>query len=661
MENNKQKYYITTAIAYASKKPHFGNTYEAIMTDAMARYKKQMGFDVFFCTGTDEHGQKIEDLAKDAGITPKAYVDGVAGEIRALWDKMEVEYDRFIRTTDDYHEAAVQKIFKRFYDQGDIYKGKYEGWYCTPCESFFTETQAEGGKCPDCGRPVQKAEEEAYFFKMSKYADRLMEHIESHPEFIQPESRKKEMVNNFLKVEGGLQDLCVSRTSFSWGVPVDFDKKHVTYVWLDALTNYITAIGFDPDKSYEEQSEKFRKYWPADVHVIGKDILRFHTIYWPIFLMALDMPLPKQIFGHPWFNFGADKMSKSRGNVIYADELASRFGVDGVRYYALSEMPFANDGSITYETVIKRFNTDLVNNLGNLVKRTLDMQKKYFDKVVQAPSEVEELDAELKEACVKAFDGLVKNMDAFKVADALECIFEMLSRANKYIDETTPWTLAKDESKKARLGTVLYNLLEAIRWGAVMLLPFIPETAESILAMIGTDKVDYTTIGTADKFGGVEVGSVVGDSKVLFARIDEAKMLAELEAEMEAKKAVAEAAAKAAEIPEKPEGCALIGIEDFMGVELRTAKILECEKVPKAKKLLKLKIDLGYEQRQVVSGIAKWYQPEDLIGKKIIVVANLKPATLCGIESNGMILASGEETVRVVFLDKDTPLGERVR
>ena len=657
----KEKYYITTAIAYASKKPHFGNTYEAIMTDAMARYKRQMGFDVFMCTGTDEHGQKIEDLAKEASITPKAYVDNVAGEIKTLWDNMNVKYDHFIRTTDDYHEAAVQKIFKKFYEQGDIYKDKYEGWYCTPCESFFTETQAEGGKCPDCGREVQRAEEEAYFFKMSKYADALLAHIEAHPEFIQPESRKKEMVNNFLKVEGGLQDLCVSRTSFSWGIPVDFDPKHVTYVWLDALTNYITAIGFDPDKSFEEQSEKFKKYWPADVHVIGKDILRFHTIYWPIFLMALDMPLPKQIFGHPWFNFGADKMSKSRGNVIYADELASRFGVDGVRYYALSEMPFANDGSITYETVIKRFNTDLVNNLGNLVKRTLDMQKKYFDKVVQAPSTAELLDAELVDACVKAFDGLVKNMDAFRVADALECVFEMLSRANKYIDETTPWSLAKDESKQARLGTVLYNLLETIRWGAVMLLPFIPETAEGILAMLGTDKNDYTTIGTADKFGAIVAGSTVGDSKVLFARIDEAKMLAELEAEMAAKKAAAEAAAKAAEAPEKPEGCAIIGIEDFMNVELRTAKVLSCERVPKAKKLLCMQLDLGYEKRQVVSGIAKFYAPEDMIGKKVIVVANLKPATLCGMESQGMILASGEEQVRVVFLAEDTPLGERVR
>jgi len=661
MSNVKEKYYITTAIAYASKKPHFGNTYEAIMTDAMSRYKRQMGYDVFMCTGTDEHGQKIEDLAKEAGITPKAYVDGVAGEIRDLWDKMNVKYDHFIRTTDDYHEAAVQKIFKKFFEQGDIYKGKYEGWYCTPCESFFTETQIVDGKCPDCGRPVQRAEEEAYFFKMSKYADRLMEYIEAHPEFIQPESRKKEMVNNFLKVEGGLQDLCVSRTSFSWGIPVDFDTRHVTYVWLDALTNYITAIGYDSDKSFEEQSEKFKKYWPADVHVIGKDILRFHTIYWPIFLMALDIPLPKQIFGHPWFNFGADKMSKSRGNVIYADELANRFGVDGVRYYALSEMPFANDGSITYETVIKRFNTDLVNNLGNLVKRTLDMQKKYFDKVVMAPTAPDELDGELKAACVKAYEGLVKNMDGFRVADALECVFEMLSRANKYIDETTPWTLAKDESKRERLGTVLYNLLETIRWGAVMLLPFIPETAESVLSMIGTDKTDYSTVGSADKFGGIEAGSVVGDSKVLFARIDEAKMLAEFEAEMEAKKAAAEAEAKANAIPEKPEGCALIGIEDFMNVELRTAKIIACEKVPKAKKLLKLQIDLGYEQRQVVSGIAKFYEPDALIGKKIIVVANLRPATLCGIESNGMILASGEEQIRVVFLADDTPLGERVR
>ncbi len=655
--SDKPKFYITTAIAYASKKPHFGNTYEAIATDAVARYKRQMGYDVFYCTGTDEHGKKIEDLAKEAGITPKSYVDGVAGEIRELWDKMNVSYDYFIRTTDDYHEAAVQKIFKRFYEQGDIYKSRYEGWYCTPCESFFTDTQLVDGKCPDCGREVVKASEEAYFFKMSNYVDRLLKHIEENPEFIQPESRKKEMVNNFLRVEGGLQDLCVSRTSFTWGIPVDFDPKHVTYVWLDALTNYITAIGYDPDKTFEAQSEQFKKYWPADIHVIGKDILRFHTIYWPIFLMALELPLPKQIFGHPWFNFGADKMSKSRGNVIYADELAKRFGVDGVRYYALSEMPFGSDGSITYETVIKRFNTDLVNNLGNLVKRTLDMQKKYFDKTVQAPAAPAALDGELAAACVKAYDSVVKNMDSFHVADALECIFEMLSRANKYIDETTPWSLAKDESQKERLGTVLYNLLEVIRWGAVLLTPFIPATAEEILAELGTDLVSYDTIGTAEQFGGIVAGKAVGDSKVLFARIDEAKMLAEMEAEMEAKKA----AAKAEEKPEKPEGCALIGIDDFMNVELRTAQIIACDRVPKAKKLLRLDVDLGYEKRQVVSGIAKFYEPETLVGKKVILVANLKPATLCGMESNGMILASGEETIRVVFLAEDTPLGERVR
>ena len=650
-----EKYYITTAIAYASKKPHFGNTYEAIMTDAMARYKRQMGFDVFMCTGTDEHGQKIEDLARDAGITPKAYVDGVAGEIKSLWDQMNVKYDHFIRTTDDYHEAAVRKMFTRFYNKGDIYKSRYEGWYCVPCESFFTDTQAVDCKCPDCGRPVQRASEEAYFFNMKKYADRLMNYIEEHPEFIEPESRKKEIVNNFLKA--GLQDLCVSRTSFTWGIPVDIDPKHVTYVWLDALTNYITAIGYDPDKSYEEQSEKFKKYWPADVHIIGKDIIRFHTIYWPIFLMALDLPLPKKVFAHPWFNFGMDKMSKSKGNVIYADKLAERFTVDGVRYYALAEMPYANDGSITYENVIKRFNTDLVNNLGNLVKRTLDMQKKYFGGVIQAPTAKDALDDEVVAACVNAYEKVIAHMDAYRIADALEEIFTMLSRANKYIDETTPWTLAKDESQRERLGTVLYTLLEAIRWGAVLLHPFIPATAEEILSELNTDASGYASIGTADLFGALVAGNTVKDSKVLFARMDEAKVLAELEAERQAQMA---AAAKAEEKPEKPEGCALIGIEDFMNVELRTAKILTCEKVPKAKKLLKLTVDLGYEQRQVVSGIAKWYEPDTLIGKKIVLVANLKPATLCGIESNGMILASGEETVRVVFLADDTPLGERI-
>jgi len=650
-----EKFYITTAIAYASKKPHFGNTYEAIMTDAFTRYKKEMGYDVFMCTGTDEHGQKIEDLAKEAGITPKLYVDNVAGEIKGLWDYMNVKYDHFIRTTDDYHENAVKKIFTRFLESGDIYKGRYEGWYCTPCESFFTDTQAVDGKCPDCGRPVERASEEAYFFNMKKYADKLMDYIEAHPEFIEPESRKKEIVNNFLKA--GLQDLCVSRTSFTWGIPVEKDPKHVTYVWLDALTNYITAIGYDPDKTYEEQSEKFKKLWPADVHIIGKDIIRFHTIYWPIFLMALGLPLPKKVFAHPWFNFGTDKMSKSRGNVIYADELAERFTVDGVRYYALAEMPYANDGSITYENVIKRFNTDLVNNLGNLVKRTLDMQKKYFGSVIQAPTAKEELDGDIVSACETAYNKVVECMDGYRISDALDAIFTMLSRANKYIDETTPWVLAKDESKKERLGTVLYTLLEAIRWGAVLLAPFIPATSEEILSELNTNACGYGSIGEG-KFGALKANESVKDSKVLFARIDEAKMLAELEAERAAKMA---AAAKAEEKPEKPEGCALIGIEDFMNVELRTAKIIACEKVPKAKKLLKLQIDLGYEQRQVVSGIAKFYEPDALIGKKIIVVANLKPATLCGIESNGMILASGEEQIRVVFLADDTPLGERVR
>ena len=651
-----EKFYITTAIAYASGKPHFGNTYEVIMTDAVARYKKARGYDVFFCTGTDEHGQKIENLAAKANVTPKAYVDGVAGEIRGIWDKMGTDYDYFIRTTDENHETAVRKIFTKFYQQGDIYKGHYEGWYCTPCESFFTETQVTDGKCPDCGRPVQQAQEEAYFFKMSKYADRLMKHIEDHPEFIQPESRKKEMVNNFLKA--GLQDLCVSRSSFKWGIPVDFDDRHVVYVWLDALTNYITALGYDPDKSYEEQSEHFKKYWPCDVHMIGKDILRFHTIYWPIFLMALELPLPKKVFGHPWFNFGVDKMSKSRGNVIYADKLAEHFGVDGVRYFALSEMPYNADGSITYEAVINRYNMDLVNNLGNLVKRTLDMNKKYFDKVIQAPTAPEALDEELKEACAKAYAGVLENMDTYHIADALDCIFTMLKRANKYIDETTPWALAKDESKKERLGTVLYNLMEAIRFGAVLLTPFIPASATEILDELGTDARTYDTLGDVSAFGKLTAGGVNADSKVLFARVDEAKKMAEFEEE---RKRQIEEAEREAKAKEKPEGCALIGIEDFMGVELRSAQVISCERVPKAKKLLLLQVDLGYEKRQVVSGIAKFYEPEQLVGKKIILVANLKPATLCGIESQGMILASGEEQVRVVFLAEATPLGDRIR
>jgi len=642
---NDKKFYVTTAIAYASGKPHFGNTYEIIATDAIARYKRQRGFDVRFMTGTDEHGQKIQNKAQDAGLTPQEFVDKTAGEIKRIWDLMDTTYDYFIRTTDSYHKKAVEHIFKKLYDQGDIYKGHYEGLYCTPCESFFTETQLVDGKCPDCGREVVKTTEEAYFFKMSKYADRLMEHLDTHPDFIQPESRKKEMVNNFLKP--GLQDLCVSRTSFNWGVPVSFDPKHVTYVWIDALSNYITGLGYDPDN--EVQPELFQKYWPCDVHVIGKDIARFHTIYWPIMLMALGVELPKKIFAHPWFNFGMDKMSKSKGNVVYADELAARFGVDGVRYYALSEMPYANDGSITYETVINRFNTDLANNLGNLVSRTIAMTKKYFDGVIPVPQGDEGVDGDLKAVCkntVKEFDSL---MDSYHISDACESVFTMLSRANKYIDETTPWVLAKDEANKGRLGTVLYNLLESIRIAAILLTPIIPKTCEEIFRQINTDLTSYESLD----FGKLASGNTVGESKILFTRIDEKKLLEEIEAEREAK-------LKAEQKPEKPEGCAMITIDKFMDVELRTAQILECEKVPKAKKLLKLKVDLGYETRQIVSGIAKFYEPESLIGKKVVIVANLAPAKLCGIESQGMLLASGEDEVRVVFLDKDTPNGERV-
>ena len=621
------------------------------MTDAIARYKRQCGYDVHFLTGTDEHGQKIENKAADAGIQPKEYVDRVAGEIRRIWDLMNTTYDHFIRTTDDYHERAVAHIFKKLYEQGDIYKGHYEGWYCTPCESFFTDTQLVDGKCPDCGREVKKATEEAYFFRMSKYADRLMEHIDTHPEFIQPDSRRKEMVNNFLKP--GLQDLCVSRSSFKWGIPVDFDPNHVVYVWLDALSNYITALGYDPDNA--EQPALFGKNWPADVHIIGKDIMRFHSIYWPIFLMALDIPLPKSIFGHPWFNFGTDKMSKSRGNVIYADELAEYFSVDGVRYYALAEMPYANDGSITYENIINRYNTDLANNLGNLVSRTVAMTKKYFDGVIPAPEAEEGTDGELKALALSTVASFREKMDTYHIADAIDDVVTLLRRTNKYIDETTPWTLAKDESAKGRLGTVMYNLLECIRFAAVLLEPIIPATSEAIYKQIGTDKTDYASLSA---FGGMSAGASVGEAFVLFARIDEKKLLDEVHAKMEARAKAAEAAEKAAQ---KPEGLALIGIEDFMKVELRSAQIIACEKVPKAKKLLKLQIDLGYEKRQVVSGIAKFYEPEALIGKKVILVTNLKPAVLCGIESNGMILASGEDTIRVVFLDPETPLGERIR
>ena len=643
-----QKFYLTTAIAYASRKPHFGNTYEIIMTDAFARFQKRMGKDVFMCTGTDEHGQKIENLAIEAGITPKQYVDNIAAEIKGIWDLMGVEYDHFIRTTDDYHEKVVTKIFKKFYDQGDIYKSYYEGWYCTPCESFFTATQVVDGKCPDCGREVAQAKEEAYFFKMSKYADRLIKHIEDNPEFIEPESRKKEMVNNFLKA--GLQDLCVSRTSFKWGIPVDFDPKHVVYVWLDALTNYITAIGYDPDKSFEEQSEHFKKYWPADVHIIGKDILRFHTIYWPIFLMALELPLPKKVFGHPWFNFGNDKMSKSKGNVVYADELAEVFGVDAVRYYALSEMPYGSDGSITYEAVISRYNNDLANNLGNLVSRTHAMTKKYFDGIVPTPDVREPIDEELYAAVREGITKSVELMDSYHVADSLEAIFTMLRRANKYIDETMPWVLAKSEETKGRLATVIYNLLEVIRTAAVLLVPYIPATAKAIFGQLGTDKTEFETVS---EFGALESGKALGEAFTLFARIDEKKFLEEMEEK-------ARLAAEALKPIEEPEHEPEIGIESFGAVELRVAQIIACEPIPKAKKLLKLQVDLGYEKRQVVSGIAKFYKPEDLIGKKIALVANLKPAKLCGVDSFGMILASGEEEIKVVFLDPTAKNGDRI-
>ena len=643
-----EKFYLTTAIAYASRKPHFGNTYEIIMTDAFARFQKRMGKDVFLCTGTDEHGQKIENLAIEAGITPKAYVDKIAAEIKGIWDLMGVEYDHFIRTTDDYHEKVVAKIFKKFYDQGDIYKSYYEGWYCTPCESFFTATQVVDGKCPDCGREVAQAKEEAYFFKMSKYADRLIKHIEDNPEFIEPESRKKEMVNNFLKA--GLQDLCVSRTSFKWGIPVDFDPKHVVYVWLDALTNYITALGYDPDKTYEEQSEKFKKYWPADVHIIGKDILRFHTIYWPIFLMALELPLPKKVFGHPWFNFGNDKMSKSKGNVVYADELAETFGVDAVRYYALSEMPYGTDGSITYEAVISRYNNDLANNLGNLVSRTHAMTKKYFDGIVPTPDVKEPIDEELYAAVREGIDKSVELMGAYHVADSLEAIFSMLRRANKYIDETMPWVLAKSEETKGRLATVIYNLLEVIRTAAVLLVPYIPSTAKAIFGQLGTDKTEFDTVAS---FGALESGKPLGEAYTLFARIDEKKFLEEMEEKIRL-------AAEAAKPIEEPEHEAEIGIDAFSAVELRVAEILACEPIPKAKKLLKLQVDLGYEKRQVVSGIAKFYKPEDLIGKKVCLVTNLKPCKLCGVDSFGMILASGEEDVKVVFLDPTAKNGDRI-
>ncbi len=648
----KEKFYITTAIAYTSRKPHIGNSYEIVLTDAIARYKRLQGYDVFMLTGTDEHGQKIEEYAKKAGITPKEYVDKVSGEIREICNLLNTSYDKFIRTTDPYHEKTVQKIFKKLYDQGDIYKGHYEGMYCTPCESFWTESQLVDGKCPDCGREVKPAKEEAYFLRLSKYQKQLEEFIENNENFIYPEARKKEMLNNFIKP--GLQDLCVSRTSFKWGIPVTFDDKHVIYVWIDALSNYITALGYDPDSS----SDLYKKYWPADVHIIGKDIVRFHTIYWPIMLMALGEPLPKQVFGHPWLLFGEDKMSKSRGNVIYADDLVNLLGVDAVRYYLVSEMPYANDGSITYETIIERYNSDLANTFGNLVNRTIAMQNKYFDGIVQEPCYEPECvivpDEELKTFALDTVAKVEKCFETYRVADAVEAVLNLAKRSNKYIDETAPWVLAKDESTKARLGTVLYNLLESIRFIAILLSPFMPETSEKIFEQMNCNIKDYDSL---KEFGALKTGTKVGEAKALFARIDAEKMLNEI-AEKQKENAKEEAKAK----PEI-EGLAEIQFDDFAKVELRVAKIEQCEPIKKAKKLLKLQVNDGSsELRQIVSGIAPWYKPEDLIGKSVIIVANLKPAKLCGEMSNGMLLAGdvSEDDVKVLFVD-GMPAGTKIR
>ena len=646
MAEEKKKFYITTAIAYTSRKPHIGNSYEIVLTDSIARYKRLQGYDVFMLTGTDEHGQKIEEYAKAAGVTPKEYVDKVAGEIREICDLLNTSYDKFIRTTDDYHEKVVQKIFRKLYEQGDIYKGTYEGMYCTPCESFWTESQLVDGKCPDCGREVKPAKEEAYFLRLSKYQKQLEEFIESNENFIYPEARKKEMLNNFIKP--GLQDLCVSRTSFKWGVPVDFDDKHVVYVWLDALSNYITALGYDPDGS----SDMYKKYWPADVHIIGKDIVRFHTIYWPIMLMALGEPLPKQVFGHPWLLFGEDKMSKSKGNVIYADDLVNLLGVDAVRYYLLSEMPYASDGSITYETIIERYNSDLANTFGNLVNRTIAMQNKYFDGVVCEPCEGDEVDEELKKFAYDTVAKVDKCFETYRVADAIEAVLNLAKRSNKYIDETMPWALAKDESKKARLGTVLYNLLEAIRYIAVLLSPFMPETSEKIFAQMNCDEKSYDSLS---EFGKTKAGTKVGEAKALFVRIDAEKTLADIAA----KQAAAPKEKSITEI----EGLAQITFDEFSKVELRVAEITSCEPIKRAKKLLKITVNDGSaEPRQIVSGIAPWYKPEELTGKKVVIVANLKPAKLCGEMSNGMLLVGdvSEDDVKVLFVD-GMPAGTKIR
>ena len=652
----KKPYYITTAIAYTSGKPHIGNTYEIILADSIARYKRMQGYDVRFQTGTDEHGQKIELKAADAGITPKQFVDNVAGEIKRIWDLMNTSYDKFIRTTDEYHEKQVQKIFKKLYDKGDIYKGHYEGMYCTPCESFWTESQLVDGKCPDCGREVKPAKEEAYFFKMSKYADRLIEHINTHPEFIQPVSRKNEMMNNFLLP--GLQDLCVSRTSFKWGIPVDFDDRHVVYVWLDALTNYITGLGYDCDGNHDDL---YKKYWPADLHLIGKDIIRFHTIYWPIFLMALDLPLPKQVFGHPWLLQGGDKMSKSKGNVIYADDMADLFGVDAVRYFVLHEMPFENDGIITWELVVERLNSELANTLGNLVNRTISMSNKYFGGVVADKGVTSEVDDDLKNTIFEAVKKADEKMNELRVADAITETFNIFKRCNKYIDETMPWALAKDQAQADRLSTVLYNLVEGISIGATLLESFMPETTAKIRKQLNAPEL---TLDDLTKFGNYVSGTKVTDApEILFARLDINEIMPKVEeirAKQRAEAGVTEEpeTAPGIDVEKKPE----ITIDDFDKIQLRIGEILKCEEVPKSKKLLCSQVKIGSEVRQIVSGIKMHYSAEEMVGKKVVVVANLKPAKLAGIMSEGMLLCAEDADGNLSLLtsEKDMPNGAEI-
>ena len=645
---SKKPYYITTAIAYASGKPHIGNTYEIILADAIARFRREEGLEVFFQTGTDEHGQKIENKAKDAGITPKEYVDNAAGQIRKIWDMMNTSYDKFIRTTDEDHKKQVQKIFKKFYDQGDIYKGFYEGMYCTACESFFTDSQLVDGKCPDCGGEVYPAKEEAYFFKMSKYADRLIKHINEHPEFIQPVSRKNEMMNNFLLP--GLQDLCVSRTSFTWGIPVDFDPKHVTYVWLDALSNYITGIGYDVDG---ESSERFKKFWPADLHLIGKDIIRFHTIYWPIFLMALDLPLPKQVFGHPWLLQGEGKMSKSKGNVLYADTLVDFFGVDAVRYFVLHEMPFDNDGVISWDLMVERFNSDLANVLGNLVSRTISMTNKYFDGVLtdakdESVAGSTEIDTDLKDVVLMSVEKVEKKMSELRVADAITEIWTLFKRCNKYIDETTPWILAKEEDKKARLQTVLYNLAESISIGASLLYSFMPETSEKILDMFGTNK---RSLEDMNKFGLLMSGTkVVKEPEILFKRLDLEEVLKQVEAlNLGGNTEKKEPEVEGVDVKAKD----TIEYDDFAKLQIQVGQIIKCEEVPKSKKLLCSQIQIGSTTRQILSGIKQWYSAKDMVGKQVLVVTNLAPRNIAGLESQGMILMAEDDAGNAVLVSPE--------